>query len=251
MRLSHFCEKARWALDRAQVPYEEQSHAPLLHRIFTFRHNGATVPVLLLGSEVVAESSGILSYSDAFCGGGLLYPQDDGQKHEVEHWEAYFDRDLGPHVRRWLYGNLLPHKKLLVRLWSDGVPPLEARLVPAVLPIARILIRRGYKITPNGIAQSLKKIEDVFARVGDCLGDDREFLVGNRFTAADLTFAALSAPLLLPPQCPAAMPTSVSMPVDVMEQLLPFQESKAGKFTLRLYEKERLPSEEMGVIEAQ
>ena len=31
--ISHFCEKARWALDRAGVAYEEQRHLPALHRV--------------------------------------------------------------------------------------------------------------------------------------------------------------------------------------------------------------------------
>ena len=35
--LSHYCEKARWALDRVALPYREEPHAPLLHRLATKR----------------------------------------------------------------------------------------------------------------------------------------------------------------------------------------------------------------------
>ena len=31
--ISHFCEKARWALERAGVDYEEQAHLQLVHRL--------------------------------------------------------------------------------------------------------------------------------------------------------------------------------------------------------------------------
>ncbi len=36
--LSHYCEKARWALDRVALPYREEPHAPLLHRLATKRN---------------------------------------------------------------------------------------------------------------------------------------------------------------------------------------------------------------------
>ena len=29
--VSHFCEKARWALDRFNIPYDEQPHCPGFH----------------------------------------------------------------------------------------------------------------------------------------------------------------------------------------------------------------------------
>src|SRR5690348_3529366 len=44
---SHFCEKARWALDHARVAYREEGHGPGLHRLATRRAGGRhTVPVL-------------------------------------------------------------------------------------------------------------------------------------------------------------------------------------------------------------
>ena len=46
--ISHFCEKARWALDRAGIEYVEQPHVQLVH-IFAARlaGGGRTVPVLV------------------------------------------------------------------------------------------------------------------------------------------------------------------------------------------------------------
>jgi glutathione S-transferase len=45
--LSHYCEKVRWALDRVALPYREEPHAPLLHRLATKRNDGGTVPALV------------------------------------------------------------------------------------------------------------------------------------------------------------------------------------------------------------
>ena len=49
--LSHYCEKARWALDRVALPYREEPHAPLFHRLATKRNERGTVPVLVHGGR--------------------------------------------------------------------------------------------------------------------------------------------------------------------------------------------------------
>ena len=58
--LSHYCEKARWGLDRLELPYREEPHAPLLHRLATRRNDGGTVPVLVHGSSRFIDSTDIL-----------------------------------------------------------------------------------------------------------------------------------------------------------------------------------------------
>ena len=46
--ISHFCEKARWALDRTGVPYREERHVQLVHRLYVRRAGGGTTaPVLV------------------------------------------------------------------------------------------------------------------------------------------------------------------------------------------------------------
>ena len=74
--LSHYCEKARWALDRVALSYREEPHAPLLHRLATQRNEAGTVPVLVHGSRRFIDSTDILVHADAVCGGDLLYPRD-------------------------------------------------------------------------------------------------------------------------------------------------------------------------------
>jgi glutathione S-transferase len=34
-RISHYCERVRWALDRISFPYVEECHLPPLHRLKT------------------------------------------------------------------------------------------------------------------------------------------------------------------------------------------------------------------------
>jgi glutathione S-transferase len=72
---------------RLALPYREQAHMPLLHRLPTTRHGGRGVPVLLHQGTRLVDSTDILVHADAFCGGDRLYPRDAAQRHEVESLE--------------------------------------------------------------------------------------------------------------------------------------------------------------------
>ena len=65
--ISHYCEKARWALERAGIPYREEPHVQGLHRWSTRGGPAAasTVPVLVTPEGAIGESEQILEWVDA------------------------------------------------------------------------------------------------------------------------------------------------------------------------------------------
>ncbi len=237
--LSHYCEKARWALDRLGLPYREEAHAPLLHLLATKRHRGGSVPVLLHGNDRFVDSTAILAHADEVSGGDHLYPRDATLRREVEELEERFDTELGTQVRRWAYAHLLSQPQLLRSLWSRGVPRVEAAILPALAPLTRLLVRAGYRITPEAAVRSLERVRDLCAQVGDRLRDGRPFLGGERFSAADLTFASLVAPMVLPVECRAVHPAIEELPAAMREEVLRTRDTDAGRFALRMFSQER------------
>ena len=146
--ISHYCEKARWALDRARIPYREERHVQVVHRVASRRAGGSgTVPVLVAPDGVFAQSADILAYADRH--GARLYPET--LRDEVMALERDFDADLGPEGRRWMYFHLLQRKDLGVAYNCAGVPAWErscesdrvakerSSVHVGVLPTARLL----------------------------------------------------------------------------------------------------------------
>src|SRR5262249_30649378 len=106
--ISHFCEKARWALDRTGVPYRERAHLQVFH-IFAVRRagGGRTAPVLVWDGRVLADSADILEAASAQApSGSKLYPDDQRVAAEARELQRDFDERLGPEGRRWMYYEL-------------------------------------------------------------------------------------------------------------------------------------------------
>ena len=78
--ISHYSEKARWALDRCDLPYTEEGHLPLFHWLPARRAGGGrTVPILVDGKTVLADSTGIVEWADDRKE-GALYPDNPADK---------------------------------------------------------------------------------------------------------------------------------------------------------------------------
>jgi glutathione S-transferase len=100
-------------------------------------------------------------------------------------------------------------------------------------------MRRGMNITAESAERSLDYIRTVFASVDDLLSDGRTFLTGDLFSAADLTFAALAAPVLLPKNYGSRLPTLDDVPTELLATIDEFRTSRAGAFALRIYRDHR------------
>ncbi|MDM9380041.1 glutathione S-transferase N-terminal domain-containing protein [Chlorogloeopsis sp. ULAP01] len=188
--VSHYCEKARWVLDKLKFPYVEERHTPPFHLLATGRVGGKTTPVLVTKSDVFTDSTTILKYLNSIAHANTkLYPTDSILCKQVEELEDLFDEQLGPATRRWGYFHVMNNYKFMQKRWCEGVPFYERILFPLVYPITSSIARQKMNITPEATVQAYETISRIFAKVNELLADGRTFLVGNNFSAADLTFA--------------------------------------------------------------
>jgi len=239
--ISHYCEKARWALDRAGLSYDERRHLPGIHRVAVRRAGGKlTVPVLVCPERVLGESADIVEYADSHASAQRRMRLDDpALAGEARDLAASFDEALGPHTRRWVYYGLRGRREIAARYLTQGVPAWQRRSFAVTYPPISALVNRVLDITPETAAQSERAMREVFDEVGDRLGDGRRFLVGDRFTAADLTFAALAAPLIAPAEYGTPLPTVEELPAAMATSVHEFREHPAGAHALAMFRDER------------
>jgi glutathione S-transferase len=239
--ISHYCEKARWALDRAGFTYRERAHLQVLHWIPVSRAGGRkTAPVLVWGDRVFADSADIVEEVDARAPGCSLFPDDDPTAAaEVRALQGDFDANLGPEGRRWMYNALRGRRDIAVRYGCTGVPAWQRRALPLAYPVAARIIDRYLDVTPAAAARSEAAVRVTFDAVAERLGDGRPYLCGERFSAADLTFASLAAPMLMPPEYGVPLPQPDELPAAMSATVRELREHPAGVHALRMFREER------------
>jgi glutathione S-transferase len=239
--ISHFCEKARWALDRAGVQYAEQPHLQLVHiAAARLAGGGRTVPVFVTDrGDVLADSTSILRWADTqVAPERRLYPDGDlGVKASA--LEDWLGEGLGPDGRLWMYHETLPVVDEMEPWVLVGVPRWERRFFRVSRPLVGAAIRRYLGVDAAAAGAALSAIDRVFDSIAERLSDGRRFLLGERFTAADLTFAALAAPMLLPERYGSPLPPPEAMPDALGRQVRRLRAHPAGLFADRLYAEER------------
>jgi glutathione S-transferase len=239
--ISHYCEKARWALDWAGVAYEERAHLQVLHWIPVTRAGGKkTAPVLVWGDRVFAESADIVEEASAKAPPNRsLFPDDPTAAAEVRALQGDFDARLGPEGRRWMYNALRGRRDIAVAYGCTGVPAWQRRALPFAYPVAARIIDRYLDVTPATAAQSEADVRAVFDSVAKRLDDGRPYLCGERFGAADLTFASLSAPMLMPPEYGVPLPQPDELPAEMAATVRELRTHPAGAYARKMFREER------------
>jgi glutathione S-transferase len=237
MPISHYCEKARWALDRAALPYREERHVQAIHRFFTLRAGGGlTVPVLVTPHETVRESAHVVAYADRhMTDERRLLPSDTASRAEVESLCRRFDEGLGPSSRRLLYVQMLPARELTLHYNNQGLPRWEDQAVRRAWPVITGLVKRVLAIEPGVEVQDEADVFRELDFVAGLLADGRPYLCGDRFTAADLTFASLAAPMVVPPEYAVSLPQPDVLPAAMADIALRARRHPAGRHALRMF----------------
>ena len=185
---SHYCRKARLALGYKQIPYQVENLTPGLHILRVKPLSGLkTVPVLLPQQKncpaIVADSTEIIRFLETYHPDRPLYLDDDLQQKEALRLEDYFDEFIGTATRFVYYQFRANEGKQLD-------PSLLSQLVITT-------VRLQYGINADSAKIAAQKIADAIAMLSEFWQDG--YLIGDQFSVADLTAAALLSPLGLIP----------------------------------------------------
>lgn len=242
--ISHYCEKARWALERARMPYREERHVQVIHRLAARRAGGGdTVPVLVTPDRVLGDSAEILDWVDERTPEEhRLFPAQPTARREMRALCLRLDERLGPSGRRLMYVHMLSQRELMLSFNNQGIPRWEDRVSRLGWPLIERLVARVLDIRPGVEIEDEETVWRELDFVADLLADGRPYLCGERFSAADLTFASLAAPALAPPDYGVPLPPLESMAAPTAALVARAREHPAGRHALKVIAEQRRAS---------
>ncbi len=138
-----------------------------------------------------------------------------------------------------MYNALRGRRDIAIAYACTGVPSWQRRTLPLAYPLVARVIDRYLDVTPVTATQSETDVRMVFDEVAQRLEDGRPYLCGERFSAADLTFAALAAPVLMPPEYGVPLPQPEELPAAMAATVREFRAHPAGVHALAMFRGER------------
>ena len=235
--ISHFCEKARWALDRSSIDYTLKFVAPGAHMKLAKKLglSKSAVPILVTETQTLQGSDQIIDWVDAHITNAALNLTPSP---ETKHIEKRLDDKTGVHIRRYYYSEAIVECPETVKpIFKQGVPFHQKILIDAIWPKVCKLMIKGMDLGPEQQAQSRAVLEGEMDWLDDMLADGRQFLSGNRFSRADLAAASLLAPLVTPAKHPTY--ANLDLPPRVAADVEKWKDRPVLKWVERIYHEHR------------
>ena len=241
--ISHYNEKARWALDFKRVPHRRRAvpggfHMPIA--LVLTRGDCYTFPVLVLDGEAIGDSTAIIGALERSFPEPALYPEDPVERRRALDLEDWFDEELGVQIRLLAFHELGREPERLAPMMDQFLPPRvrgndAARSLAARFTSLFTNLRYGVN-SEEAAERSRRAVLAALDRLEAEL-DGNEYLVGERFSVADLTAAALFYPLVLPPEGP-----DIGDAPDAFQRFrAPLRERPGYRWVAEIYRTHRAP----------
>jgi glutathione S-transferase len=228
--ISHYCEKARWALDHFEIDHTLRHLAPGAHREIATGLGARTssLPILVVGQDVIQGSAEILQWAESASEhpGRSLRPA-PALDQECLAIERRLDDVAGVHARRFYYSEaLVEYPESVKPIFRDDLPSDEQAQLDEHWPLISQVMASAMDLGADQGEESRRILEHELDWLDERLAGGRRYLVGDRLSRADLTAASLLAPLALPEEHPTY--SRLSIPPRVADQLADW----AGRPTL-------------------
>ncbi len=237
--LSHYCEKVRWALDYKNIPFQKHNLIPGVHLLVTKRLAPKTsVPILVDGKKVIQDSTRIIDYLDENYPEVSMTPSNENLKKEALELEEYFDKNVGVHLRRFIYFYVLEDRPLVISALLKNAPWYGPPLYAAFFPLIKKLMKKTMNIYEKPTQDSIRILDEAIDFLNQKISK-QEFLVGNKFSRADLAACALLGPLCSPPEYDFEWPEVSQMPVELQKYRLAKEKEPFFEWVLKTYKEYR------------
>ena len=227
---SHYCERARWALDLRAIGYDEERLAPGAHvlRVKRLGASATSLPLLLLGDGSLCQGSDrILDWT------GLA-----GGDPEIE---RRLEQATAPLIRQCLYAGLLADRQSGIRdVLLRGTSKRQATIGRLAWPLLRRIMASGMNARPHLLSDLLAQVDRELDWFDQVLAERGDYLVGREFGRADLTAASLFAPIALPQVEPVkSLSAEIRWPRSLAPSVARWSDRPTLKWVRHMYEAHR------------
>ena len=181
IELSHYNEKARWALDYKGVEYERRVPMPGLHGIVALvatRGAQRRLPVIELDGRRIGDSTAIIAALEERWPEPPLYPADAADRSRALELEDFFDEHLAPDVRRFGWHHTLADVDGVAASLFTSPNARRERMLRSGFPVAERFMRLDYKIDTDSALRARTAIVAAMDRLEAELGPSG-YLVGD------------------------------------------------------------------------
>jgi glutathione S-transferase len=138
-----------------------------------------------------------------------LYPSDPDERRRALELEDFFDENAGHDMRRVGFCELRDHMGYGLEFMTTDQPRIKAAVgrvgIRASFPVVWRYLSKRYTFTEEAVEHSRGTLVAALDRI-EAERDGGDYLVGDGFTVADLTGAALLYPLVWPPEFQYELP---------------------------------------------
>lgn len=232
--LSHYCERARWALDFAGIDYDEEQHLQFFASRVVREHGGkSSVPILVAGGTRLYDSGDILEWAAHRATNPLFGTPP--QTSEIRALSDELAGRYGDETRRLAYDYFFRCIRASLPYNMGAAPQYEVWSLRLLRPIVQPRIHRFIGLAAHEVQRAYDFVRSTLDTIGQRLADGRPYLCGDTFTAADLTFATLTSVLVAPPRYPVPLPPPEQLDASAQALIHEAREHPAGRHALALY----------------
>jgi glutathione S-transferase len=245
LKVSNYNEKARWALDYKRIPHVRRAVIPGRHRkVARELSGGSTFPILVLQGEAIGDSTLIIAALEHLRPDPPLYPSDPRARRRVLDLEDFFDEELGPYARLLAVAHTMRDPSLMISMFVPGISRRRKLVSRATFPLVRRRVIAQFGIDDQTVDNAYEKVRAAGERFRAEL-QPNGYLDESGFGVADLTLAALVAPVVAPRQFPYPQPQRGHPLLEPLRAAL--AASGIRDWTLEMYERHRGTSAEVPV----
>jgi len=253
--ISGLDEIARWVLDRNDILYKDEPHAPHLHIDAINKITGSGTkgytnsPVLLKTDALLYTTDSVVQYVDQQTEPEKrLLPADPLIRKQVLNLYNQFTNEFENRVTRYVYSQMLPNPHLARTVFTQGVPGHERMAYRTKYESIAKALKEELNLNAHQPEELLAYIKKTFQQVGDMLADGRKYLTGPSLTMADIAFASIGAHMILPEEFGGVVPSISQIPDAYRQAVTELRTTRAGQFILDIYQEDRITKKSKSII---